>query len=352
MVTPGKLNRRAEFFDQLATMIAAGVPLTKAMEMAGRNRSLGVPRRVVEELTHHLQDGHTFTDAMQLASGQKRGIDVALKPSREYWLSDFDVALLSAGEESGRLDTTFRTLARYNRSRAQIIRDTVSGSLVTIVTLHVFLLVFPIGYLQQFVLGIINNQYHMCLPFILEKAAAYGLLYGAIWFLTFSSQGHRGESWRSAVEAIFNLIPWLRQAVKYLAVARLSMALEALLSAGVPVIRSWELAAASCGSPQLKKEIFKWAPQLESGTTPGDMVAQIPYFPETFTQLYQTGELSGKMDETLVRLHTYFEEEGFHKLKTFCRVLGYAIYFTIVVIAGIFIIRFWTLYFAQALGSF
>jgi type II secretory pathway component PulF len=140
--------------------------------------------------------------------------------------------------------------------------------------------------------------------------------------------------------------------VKYLAVARLAMALESLLSAGVPVVRSWELAATSCGSPQLKKEIFKWTPHLESGTTPGDMVAQIPYFPEMFAQLYQSGEISGKMDETLARLHTYFEEEGFHKLQTFCRVLGYTLYFAMAILAGIFIIRFWTGYFSQALGSF
>jgi type II secretory pathway component PulF len=352
MVTPGKLNRRAEFFEQLASMIAAGVGLPKAMEMAGRNRSIGVPRRVVQELTHHLQEGHTFTDAMQLVSGQKSGINVSLKPNRDCWLSDFDVALLSAGEESGRLDTSFKTLARYYRARAKIIRDAIGGSIVTILTLHVFLLVFPIGLLQQFVLGLINNHYQDCLPFLWEKAAAYGLVYGVVWFLSFSSQGHRGESWRTMVERIFNLVPGLRLAVKYLAVARLSMALDALLSAGVPVIRSWELAATSCGSPLLRREISQWLPRVEAGTTPGEMVAQISYFPEMFTQLYQTGEISGRMDETLQRLHTYFEEEGFNKLRMFCRVLGYALYFGMAAIAGLFVIRFWTNYFAQAMGAF
>lgn len=262
------------------------------------------------------------------------------------------MALLSAGEESGRLDTTFKLLARYYIARAKIIRDTITGSMVTILTLHVFLLVFPIGLLQRFVLGFINNQYHDCLLFVLEKIAAFGLLYGTFGFLAFATQGHRGEGCRTAVEAVFNLVPGLRSAVKYLAVARLAMALDALLSAGVAVIRSWELAAVSCGSPHLKKEIFKWTPRLESGATPGEMVAQIHYFPELFTQLYQSGEVSGKMDETLARLHTYFEEEGFHKLQIFCRVLGYGLYFAMAILAGIFIIRFWTHYFAQALGSF
>ena len=352
MVTPGKLNRRAEFFEQLAAMIAAGVPLTKAMEMAGRNRSIGIPRKVIQALTGHLQEGHTFTDAMQLVSGQRRGPEATLKPLREYWLSDFDVALLSAGEESGRLDTTFKTLAHYYRSRAKIIRDTIVSLLITIVTLHVALLVFPIGYLQEFAIGLVQGPFQKCWPFIIEKIVVFGFLYGVFLLLVFTFQGNRGENWRSAVEAVVHLVPGLRQALKHLAVARLSMALDALLSAGVPVVRAWELAGAACGSPHLKKEIFKWTPQIEGGTTPGEMVSQIQYFPEMFTQLYQTGEMSGKMDETLERLHSYFEEEGFHKLRTFCRVLGFLIYFAIAAAVGYTVIRFWMGYFSQALGAF
>src|SRR5580692_8510050 len=102
MVTPGQLKRRAALFEQLAAMIAAGVPLTKAMEMAGRQRATGIPPRVLQELTHQLQQGHTFSDAMQIVSGQKQGVEVSLsRPRKEYSLTDFDIALLSAGEESG-----------------------------------------------------------------------------------------------------------------------------------------------------------------------------------------------------------------------------------------------------------
>lgn len=355
MVTPAKLNRRAAFFEQLAAMIAAGMPLINALEMAGRTRSIGVPRRVVQAITSHLKEGHTFTDAMQLASGQMRalpGMEVTLKPDKDYWLSDFDMALLSAGEQSGRLDSAFRLLARHYTSRAKIIRDTISSMIVTIVTVHVALLIFPLPLFVAFVLGIVNGQYQQCLPYIILETVLFGTLYGAVWFLGFAIQGNRGEGWRSVVEAIFGLIPWLSQAVKYLAVARLAMALEALLNAGVPVIRAWNLAAVSCGSPRLKSEIMKWTPQLEQGVTPAEMVAQIPYFPEMFTQLHHTGEISGRMDETLTRLHTYFEDEGFRKLQIFCRVLNYLIYFTIAIGIGIFVIHFWVNYYRNLVNSF
>lgn len=356
MVTPGQLNRRAQLFEQLAAMIAAGVPLTQALEMAARNRSTGIPRKVLLELTAHLQEGHTFADAMQLVSGQKRapqtpGIKVSPTGHRAYWLSDFDIALLTAGEESGQLDSTFKLLARYYAARAKMIRDTIAGSIITGVTLHVFLLVFPIGLLQSFVLGIVNNDHAKCLPFIIEKIVVFALLYGSIWAAAFAGQSNRSGGWRSFVESIVSLVPLLRTAVKYLAVARLAMALDALLSAGVPVIRSWELASAACGSPRLHREVLKWLPELEHGLTPADMVTQIRYFPDMFTQLYQSGEISGKMDETLTRLHTYFEQEGFHKLQIFSRIVMFVIYFSIAILVGVFVIRFYVNYFNAALNA-
>jgi len=352
MVTPGKLTRRAALFEQLAAMISAGVSLTQAMEMVSRNRSTGIPRKILQELTLRLQQGHTFCDAMLLTSGQKREPGVSARHAKDYWLSDFDMALLSTGEESGRLDISFKTLARYYHSRAKIIRDTISSLILTIVTLHVFLLVFPIGLWQSFGVGAINGNYGQCLPFILEKIEVFVPLYGAVWFLAFACQGNRGENWRSGVEAIFSVIPGLGSALKYLVVARLAMALGALVGAGVPIIRAWELSSVAGGSPGLKREISKWTPQLELGTTPAEMVAQIPYFPDMFMQLYQTGEISGKQDETLERLQTYFETEGLRKLQFFCRMLNFIVYFGMAILVGIFVVRFYLGYWNTVLNSF
>ena len=123
------------------------------------------------------------------------------------------------------------------------------------------------------------------------------------------------------------------------------------MSAGVPVVRAWELSAASCGSPQLKRAISQWTPQLEHGTTPAEMVAQIGYFPDMFAQLYQSGEISGKLDETLTRLRTHFEEEGVLKLKNFSNILSYLIYFSVAALVGYSVIRFWMQYYGNLVNS-
>jgi len=336
IVTPRELNRRAQFYEQLASMIAAGVPLMKALEMAGRSPALRATRKIIPVLIGYLQEGHTFADSMVKIKG---------------WLPEFDIALLSVGEQSGRLDASFKLLARYYASRAKIIRDTITGLLITTVTLHVFLLVFPIGLLTGFASGILNNNFSLCIPFIVEKIVVFGGFYGTVLLLAFACQGRHGEKWRASVESVTRMIPVLRTALKDLALARLASALDALTSAGVPVIKSWELAASACGSPRLKREILKWTPQIEHGLTPAEMVGQIGYFPEVFSNLYHTAEISGKLDETLVRLHTYFEDEGFHTLHLFTRILNGVIYGTVVVLVAYNVIHFWMNYYGNMVNS-
>jgi type II secretory pathway component PulF len=86
--------------------------------------------------------------------------------------------------------------------------------------------------------------------------------------------------------------------------------------------------------------------------TPADLINQTPYFPELFANLYHTGEISGKLDETLQRLHVYYEEEGFRALRLFTRVLNGTIYGAVVILVALNIIRFWTNYYASAMNSF
>jgi type II secretory pathway component PulF len=318
-------------------MITAGVPLTEALEMSGRNSSLRASRKVILTLVENLKNGLTFTDSMVKIHG---------------WLPEFDIALLSAGEHSGRLDYCFKQLGSYYATRATIIRETISGVFRTAITFHLFLFLFPLGLFFKFVLGIVNNEYVHCIPFIAEKILVFGALYAVIFFFIFASQGNRKEGWRILVEHVIQAIPILRTAQKYLVMSRLSAALEALVSSGVSIVKGWPMAAAASGSPHVKKAVDEWKPHLEGGSTPAELVRETPYFPEMFVNLYHTGEISGKLDESLGRLHTYFREEGFLKLRMFTKILNGVVYGLVAILVGYNVIRFWVGYFNSAMAGF
>lgn len=321
--TPAQLNRRAELYHQLGSMIAAGVPLIQALEMCQRNSSLRASQKAIAEILAHLKNGLNLTDSMRQAHG---------------WLPEFDMALLSAGEHSGRLDTSFNQLANYYTMRASILRDTISRLITTVATLHVFLFIFPLGLFINCAMGIINNDYSKCVPFIIEKIIVFGALYSTVLFLIFASQGHRGERWRSLVEHLYEIVPILCTALKYLALARLAAALESLISSGVSIVKAWPLAAAASGSPGLKREVSAWENDLEHGHTPAELVNRTRYFPDMFKSSYHSGEISGKLDETLGRLRDYFNEEGFRTLAFFTKILTGTIYGLVVMMVAYSII--------------
>jgi len=318
-------------------MITAGVPLIQALEMSANNSALRTSRKFILDLVQHLKNGLSFSDAMLHIHG---------------WLPDFDTALLSAGEQSGRLDFSFKALGDYYAARVQIIRETISNLAIAALNLHVFLLVFPLGFLIGFVMGIVNNNYAMCIPFIVEKFSVYGLLWGLIIFFIFACQGKRGERWRAFLEYVNQAVPLLRTALKYLVLFRLTTALDALVNSGISVVQCWPMAAAASGSPHLKKQISGWKTEFEAGLTAAELVRQERYFPEMFVNLYHTGEISGHLDDTLKRLQAYYHEEGFRLLRLFARILSRAIYFLIAAAIAYNVVGFYLHYFNSAVNGF
>jgi len=114
--------------------------------------------------------------------------------------------------------------------------------------------------------------------------------------------------------------------------------LESLVSSGVSIVKAWPLAAAASGSPRLKREVSLWKDDLENGDTPAELVNRTRYFPDMFMSSYHSGEVSGKLDETLDRLQKYFNEEGFRTLALFTKILTGTIYGLVVVLVAYSII--------------
>ena len=70
-------------------------------------------------------------------------------------------------------------------------------------------------------------------------------------------------------------------------------------------------------------------------------------FPEMFANFYASGEVSGQLDESLRRLHRYYNEEGTRKLQAFAQWTPRLIYVIVVCIIAYKIIQFYTGYFQQ-----
>ncbi len=86
---------------------------------------------------------------------------------------------------------------------------------------------------------------------------------------------------------------------------------------------------------------------LKTGETPAEAVSNCHVFPDLFTNQYNSGEVSGKLDETLRRLHQYYQEEGSRKLHAVSQWTPRIIYLIVALAIAYRIVSFYTNYFNQ-----
>lgn len=337
--TPGQLARRAEFYHQLSQLTAAGLTIMRTLEQLEQHPPASSYRPKIKRTLRELGQGYSLTEAFRRVPA---------------WLPEFDIALIGAGEHSGRLDSCFKLLANYYGDRARVARQVIADMLYPLFLLHMAIFVFPFVQLAK---GLFNNPTgsNIWLTYFLQTFGILVPLYGLLLITIFLTQSSRGETWRAWIEALLRPIPVLGTARYYLSLARLCAALEAQLSAGVLITQAWEMAATACGSPAVKRTVMSWRRNLDSGNTPAELVSDSHRFPEIFAGQYASGEISGKLEDTLKRLHEYYQEEGTRKLRAFAQWSPRLIYFIIAIAIGYMVIRFWVNYFSQvsnAIGGF
>jgi type II secretory pathway component PulF len=75
---------------------------------------------------------------------------------------------------------------------------------------------------------------------------------------------------------------------------------------------------------------------------PSEAVRLCPLFPETFANLYASGEVSGKLDESLRHLNRLYNEDGTRKLNAFATWMPRLIYMLVALLIAYEVIQFWT----------
>jgi type II secretory pathway component PulF len=322
IITPGQLSCRADFYHQLGQLTSAGLGLTRALEQMERHPPARSYRAPISRLLKELASGCTLTESV----------------SQIAWLPEFDMALIQAGEHSGRLDACFRLLADYYQDRARLTRQMLADLAYPAFLFHFAIFIMPfVAFFQSGNLFVyLTRTFGILLP-----------VYAVAGAMVYAAQSKHGETWRSMVESALRPIPVLGTARHYLALSRLAAALEALISAGVSIVEAWILAARASGSPALLRAVMAWQPDVAAGRTPAEVVSDSPLFPEMFSNQYTTGEVSGQLDETLRRLRSYYQEEGSRKLHAVAQWTPKVVYLFVAFMIAVYVINFYTGYFKQ-----
>lgn len=301
-----------DFTRSLASLLAAHVPLSRALTILFKENSNPAAAAKWREL-HDL-----VVDGVPLAEAMGRSPDVF---PRVY------VAMVEAGEAGGFLEVVLGQIADFQAREKELRGKVVSAMMYPVVLLFlavsvlIFLLVFFIPRFQTLFAG-----FDAALPLITrvivgisDFTRTYGV-YAAIalgvgaWF---GRQWFAKESSRRLWEGWMLKMPIVGPLASQIAMARFCRMLGTLLSAGVSLIAALNVARRSLGNQILIDLVADATERVQKGEALGASMANCrTLFGGSTLEMVAVAEESGRLDQELVRIASVTEVTLDRQLKT------------------------------------
>lgn len=296
----------------LSSLLAAGVPLSRALVILAKEASSPAASAKWKEIYDMVVDGMSLADAM------------AKSPKvfpRVY------VAMVQAGETGGFLDLVLGQIADF-QSREKELRSKVTTAmlypsilLVMALGVVVFLLTFFIPRFQSVFAG-----FGASLPWLTQAiigvshiVRSYGLfvLVGVGLLGFFLRSWFTSEKGRRSWEGLMLRAPIVGPLVAQFAMARFCRMLGTLLGAGVPLVQGLNVARKSIGNQILVDAVAQSIERVQQGGALGASLADCQgLFPKSVLEMIAVAEESGKLDQELVRIANVTEGDLDRELKT------------------------------------
>jgi general secretion pathway protein F len=318
----------------LSSLLAAGVPLSRALVILRKEASTPAAQQKWKEVHELVIDGMSLADAMG------RSPDVF---PRVY------VAMVQAGETGGFLDLVLAQIADF-QSRDKELRGKVLAALtypailvfISIVVLVVLMTVFIPNITPVF--SSFGGQLPLLTRIIVavsDAVRSYGLFVGIgigvivlllrSWFVS--------EKGRRAWELFILRAPIVGKLSAQFAMARFCRMLGTLLAAGVPLVQALNVARKSIGNQILVDAVANSIERVKEGAQLGESLSDCrDLFPGSALEMISVAEESGKLDQELVRLANVTESDLDRNLKTSVALVEPVMLFAVAVFVGLIVI--------------
>lgn len=330
-VTPRMLEN---FTRLLSSLLAAGVPFSRALQILVREAAEPVAKAKWKEIHDLVIDGMSLHDAM------------ARSPEtfpRVY------VAMVEAGETGGFLDLVLAQIADF-QAREKELRSKVMTALLypTIllclaIAVLIFLLTFIIPKFQLMFQGF-NAELPLITQMIVKTSELirhYGLFVGAALAAGFFTARSwlKSERGRRAWEGMLLKAPMVGPLIGQFAMARFCRMLGTLLQSGVPLINGLNVARRSIGNQVLIDAVSQSIDRVKEGAPLGASLAKNrALFPGAVVEMISIAEESGRLDTELLRIATVTETDLDRELKTAVALLEPVMLFFIAAFIGTIVI--------------
>jgi type IV pilus assembly protein PilC len=295
----------AVFARQLATMLAAGIPMVQAFEIVGNGNDKPAMQKLVLDIKSDVEGGTSLHEALS---------------KHPLYFDDLFVNLVQAGEQAGALESLLDKVATY-KEKTEALKKKVKKALfypaavlVVAVVVTIILLIFVIPQFEELFKGfgadlpaftqmIINLS-----RFIQAEGLFIAMVVGgAIW--TFAYFHKRSRKMRQTIDRLALKFPIIGPILNKSAIARYARTLSTMFAAGVPLVEALESVAGATGNIVYEDAVMKMRDEVATGQRLQRAMENVGLFPNMVIQMIAVGEESGSLDTMSGKVATFYEAE-------------------------------------------
>jgi len=295
----------AVFSRQLATMLAAGIPLVQSFEIVGNGNEKPSMQRLILDIKSDVEGGTSLHEALG---------------KHPLYFDDLYVNLVEAGEQAGALETLLDKIATY-KEKTEALKKKVKKALfypaavmVVAVVVTVILLIFVIPQFESLFKGFgadlpAFTQFVINMSRGLQEHGVFvALVLGGIGYAFFYFK-KRSKAMREFLDRMSLKIPIIGPILYKGAIARFSRTLSTMFAAGVPLVEALESVAGACGNIVFENAVLKMRDEVATGQRLQRAMENTGLFPNMVIQMIAVGEEAGALDAMSGKVATFYEAE-------------------------------------------
>ena len=302
----GKVNltQKAFFAKNLSVMLKSGLTISEALDISIDSAS-GKLKNILREVARSVDTGRSFSES--------------LKPYPRVF-RPFFVSAVYAGEESGTLEENLEQIAiQLNKERelASKIKSAMIYPVIILVASFILGMFVSFSILPKIVplfegmsteLPITTRILIAISHFMQEHGLK--VFWGIITFVIFMTWLVRQKFSNPFFHFFYMHFPIIKRISRGVNLARFSRILGTLLKSGLNIDEALVITKNSVGNHYYQKSLAKVMERINKGSSMSLSLAQYEkLYPKILSRMIKVGEESGKLDETLLYLADFYEEE-------------------------------------------
>ena len=298
------VSERALITRQLATLIAAGLPVEEGLLAVSRQTENTRTQKMLAAVRSQVMEGYSLANSF---AEYPNAFPISYR------------ATVAAGESAGHLDLVMERLAEFTESQ-QVSRAKIQQAAIypiVLFTLTLAILAGLLGYVVPDIVEVFSDTGQE-LPFLTTMIIAisnFVVDYGVYVLLLIVLLT---VLLRRLLKVPGIRLAWDRRILHLPVIARLSRGINAsqfsstlsiLSSSGVPLIDAMTITGEVLSNAWLKQAVSRASVNVSEGSTLNAALAKSGYFPPMMLHMIASGESSGELDDMLKKVATYMQQD-------------------------------------------